>query len=75
MARKIWVSIGTSNDFLRDGTKPLPEPMFDLSSVGFNSTRQDQFHIEVPKITIGKMMTSLKNELVKLFPNLPWANE
>ena len=27
MATEIWVNIGSGNGLLRDGTKPLPEPM------------------------------------------------
>ena len=27
MASEIWVNIGSGNDLLPDGTKPLPEPM------------------------------------------------
>ena len=35
MATGIWVNIGSGNGWLPDGTKPLPEPMLDLSSEGF----------------------------------------
>ena len=31
MVTKNWVDIGSGNDFVSDGTKPLPEPNTDLS--------------------------------------------
>ena len=34
MATEIWVSIGSGNGLLPDGTKPLPEPMLTYYKYG-----------------------------------------
>ena len=39
MATEIWVNIGSGNGLLPDGTKPLPEPNVDISSVRSSGIR------------------------------------
>ena len=40
----IWVDIGSSNDVLPEGTKPLPEPMLTNDQYGSIALTKDQFH-------------------------------
>ena len=46
MATAMWVNIGSSNDLLPDGTKPLPEPI--LTSPWWGSIHLRTMHDDVP---------------------------
>ena len=62
MAIEIWVSIGSGNGLLLDGTKPLPEPILT-------------FHQSGPvTITCGQFRKK-KNHLSNFCSNFPVANE
>ena len=58
MDLSIWVYIGSGNGLLSDGTKPLPEPMFTVYSLG--SVALLPFSVR-----------SLKIILLKLSPHIP----
>ena len=75
MATQIWVNIGSGNDLLPDGTKPLPEPMLthlQISPMTFIWRHIIIRSLDV-KIPINK--TRLKIVLLKLIPDLAGTNE
>ena len=41
METEIWVNIGSGNDLLPDGTKPLPDPMLT-----FHNLKSSDIHIK-----------------------------
>ena len=73
MATEIWVNIGSGNGLLPNGTKPLPEPMVDLSSVEFCGIHLTTILLLALKVSIHEM--SSKITFLKLQPHLPGANE
>ena len=73
MMTEIWVNIGSGNGLLPDGTKPLPEPMLDLSSVRCHGIHLRALSLDDVKIPINK--TRLKTAVLKWHPGLPGANE
>ena len=76
MATEIWVSIGSGNGLLPDGTKPLPEhaePMLTdhrLKSSDIHSRAMSQ---EMPQPSITKI--HLKITYLEFHSNFPRANE
>ena len=44
MVTEIWVNIGSGNDLLPNGTKPLPEPMLTYHQWGSVAFTWEQFH-------------------------------
>ena len=72
MATYIWVNIGLGNGLLPDGTKPLPEPMFDLSSI-----RSRSIHLRaISKDTWAiNHWDKLEITSLKFHPYLPGAND
>ena len=73
MTTEIWVNIGSGNGLLPDGTKPLPEPNVDLSSIRSSGIHLRAILQEIPhpSVTeIGLTITSLK-----FCSNLPGTNE
>ena len=69
---QIYVNIGSSNDLLPDGTKPLPQPML-TSSEGSSGVLVRSISYELLKNQIHEV--SLKIALLKSFPFLPGPNE
>ena len=60
MATENWVNIGSGNGLLPNGTKPLPEPMLDLSSVS-----SSDILLRAINITAGISATNHRNWLQK----------
>ena len=57
MAREIWVNIGSGNDLLPDGTKPLPEPIvtdlhFMSSDIHRRNISQEMYQPSITKIRL-----------------------
>ena len=71
MATKIWVNIGSGNGLLPDGTKPLPEPNVDLSSVKSSGIHLRAILQEIPQPSVTEI--SLKITYLKFCSNLPGA--
>ena len=44
MVTKIWINIGSGNDFLPDSIEPLPEPLLTYHNWGFLAFTWGQFH-------------------------------
>ena len=68
MATYSWVNIGSSNDLLHDGTKPLPEPMLTYQYQNQRmSERSDKANInhDFPKWPPDKDLGSMRNGLPK----------
>ena len=55
MATEIWVNIGSGNDLLPDGTKPLPEPMLSKSKsrdIHIRAISQEMLQPSITKISL-----------------------
>ena len=63
------VNIGSGNDLLLNGTKPLPEPMLTLHYWGSVAVIWEQFHSYYSEESVWKLMLDLPgaNELTMLF--------
>ena len=74
MGTYVWVSIGSDNGMLPDGTKPLPKPMLtdhhSMKSIDihFRAISQEMPHSSITKIY-------LKVTYLKFHSNFPGANE
>ena len=64
MATQIWVNIGTGNDLLPDGTKPLPEPMLTYHKYGPVAITQELFY---NKYLSHQLLKWAWNALIKTF--------
>ena len=64
MVAKIWVNIGSGNDLLPEGTKPLPEPILTYHKYGPVAINQELFY---NKHLIHKLLTWAWNALIKTF--------
>ena len=73
METEIWVNIGSANDLLPDGTKPLPEPMLTDHQWSPSDIRIMAISQEKPQPSIAKI--SLKITYLNFHWNFPGANE
>ena len=76
MATEIWVNIGSGNDLLPDGTKPLPEPMLTwliISKLEWHSSR-GKFTRDTPAINHWNYLENKVPKISFKFPRGKWVN-
>ena len=73
MVSEIWVNIGSNNGLLPDGTKPLPKPMFEWSSVKSTNIHIRAISQDMPQLSITKI--PWKITYLKFLSYFPGANE
>ena len=74
MATKIWINIGSGDGLLRDGTKPLPEPLLTDHQWNPAPFLLGQFH----KRYLNQIQLNwipFESECLKFHSNFPGANE
>ena len=71
---RIWVNIGSGNDLLPDGAKPLPEPMLIYNQEGPTAFIWGHYHNMIWR-SIPIRKTRMKVSFLKSNPNPPGANE
>ena len=75
MATEIWVTIGSGNGLLPDGTKPLPGPILNYHEFNALPSSREQFNRNFQKYQFDKWVRKLWFIISKLLRSLPRVNE